>query len=70
VHDTGEDPCPDDEKRTSGRAACGGSQDTGGFGSKLLTRILSTQLPGSIDREWSEEGVVATIRIPKDGLTR
>ena len=44
--------------------------DAGGFGSKLVTRSMSTQLGGSIDRQWLREGVVATIKISKERLAR
>src|SRR4051812_34022095 len=39
-------------------------QGAGGFGSKLITRSMS-QLGGSIDRQWQQEGVVVTMRISK-----
>lgn len=42
----------------------------GGFGSKLVTRSMSAQLGGSIDRQWLREGVVITIKIDKDRLFR
>jgi two-component sensor histidine kinase len=44
--------------------------DIGGFGSKLVTRSMSTQLGGSIERQWLREGVVATIKISKERLAR
>src|SRR5215204_4020443 len=44
-------------------------QDDGGFGSKLVTRSM-LQLGGSINRQWQEEGVVVTIKIGKDRLSR
>ena len=40
----------------------------GGFGSRLVTRSMTAQLGGSIERQWLEEGVVVTIRISKDRL--
>lgn len=43
---------------------------SGGFGSKLVNRSMSAQLGGSIDCDWSEEGVVITLRMNKDGLAR
>jgi two-component sensor histidine kinase len=43
-------------------------QDAGGFGSKLVTRSMTNQLGGSIDRQWFEEGVVVTITIRKERL--
>jgi two-component sensor histidine kinase len=42
--------------------------DAGGFGSKLVTRSMTHQLGGSIERQWLEEGIVATIKIRKDRL--
>ncbi len=39
-----------------------------GFGTKLLTRSMTSQLNGSIDRNWSEEGVVITLRLDKSRL--
>ena len=39
-----------------------------GFGSKLVTRSISTQLGGSIAYDWSAEGVVITLRMNKDDL--
>jgi two-component sensor histidine kinase len=42
----------------------------GGFGSKLVTRSMAAQLGGSIERQWLEEGLIATIRINKSQLAR
>ena len=39
-----------------------------GFGSKLIHRSMSTQLGGAIAFDWSEEGVVVTLRMSKDRL--
>jgi two-component sensor histidine kinase len=39
-----------------------------GFGSKLVHRSMSTQLGGTIAFDWSEEGVVVTLRMSKDRL--
>jgi two-component sensor histidine kinase len=39
-----------------------------GFGSKLVRRSMSTQLGGAIAFDWSEEGVVVTLRMSKDHL--
>jgi two-component sensor histidine kinase len=44
-------------------------EGVGGFGSKLVTRSMS-QLGGSIERQWQEEGVVVTMTISKDRLSR
>lgn len=40
----------------------------GGFGSKLILRAISTQLDGSIEYDWSREGVVIRLRIRKHRL--
>ncbi len=42
----------------------------GGFGSKLVARSLETQLGGSLDCQWLEEGVVVTLKLSKDKLSR
>jgi two-component sensor histidine kinase len=39
-----------------------------GFGSKLVHRSMAAQLGGSIAFDWSEEGLVATLRMGKDRL--
>ena len=39
-----------------------------GFGSKLVHRSMAAQLGGTIAFDWSEEGVVATLRMSKDRL--
>ncbi|HEX2257335.1 MAG TPA: HWE histidine kinase domain-containing protein [Afifellaceae bacterium] len=39
-----------------------------GFGSKLMHRSMSAQLGGAIAFDWSEEGVVATLRMSKERL--
>jgi two-component sensor histidine kinase len=41
-----------------------------GFGSKLIHRRMAAQLGGSIDFDWSAEGVVATLRMSKDRLAK
>jgi two-component sensor histidine kinase len=41
-----------------------------GFGSKLIHRSMAAQLGGSIDFDWSPEGVVATLRMSKDRLAK
>nr|WP_238242841.1 sensor histidine kinase [Methylobacterium iners] len=37
----------------------------GGYGSRLVTRAMSAQLGGSIDRNWSEQGMIVTLRMNK-----
>jgi len=39
-----------------------------GFGSKLVHRTMAAQLGGSIASDWSEEGLVVTLRTGKDRL--
>jgi two-component sensor histidine kinase len=39
-----------------------------GFGSKLVHRSMAAQLGGTIAFDWSEEGVVVTLRLSKDRL--
>lgn len=40
-----------------------------GFGSKLIRRSVAGQLGGSIDYEWSAEGVIITLKMSRDRLT-
>ena len=42
----------------------------GGYGSKLLNRSMTVQLGGSISCDWSAEGVIVTLHMIKDRLTR
>jgi two-component sensor histidine kinase len=39
-----------------------------GFGSKLVHRSMAAQLGGTIAFDWSEEGLVVTLRMGKDRL--
>ncbi|MFL9825064.1 sensor histidine kinase [Rhodoplanes sp. SY1] len=41
-----------------------------GFGSKLVTQSVTTQLGGSIAFDWSHEGVVVTLRASKQHLAK
>ena len=41
-----------------------------GFGSKLVHRTMAAQLGGTIHFDWSEEGVVATLRMSKDRMSQ
>lgn len=41
-----------------------------GYGTRLVTRVMTDQLGGSIDREWSAEGAIITLRLDKDRLSR
>src|SRR3954451_11719793 len=40
-----------------------------GFGSKLVHRSMAAQLGGTVGFDWSEEGVVATLRMSKDRIS-
>jgi two-component sensor histidine kinase len=42
----------------------------GGYGSKLLNRGMTVQLGGSITCDWSAEGVIVSLQMSKDRLTR
>jgi two-component sensor histidine kinase len=41
-----------------------------GYGSKLVSRVMTEQLGGSINREWSAEGAIITLRLDKERLSR
>lgn len=40
-----------------------------GYGSKLVSRVMANQLGGSIEREWSPEGAIITLRLDKGRLS-
>jgi len=40
-----------------------------GYGSTLVTRTMSRQLGGSIERDWQKDGVVVTLRMNKESLS-
>ena len=40
----------------------------GGFGSKMVARVLASHLGGSIDRAWSPEGAIVTVRMNQQRL--
>lgn len=40
-----------------------------GFGSQLVRQSISGQLGGSIDYDWSADGLVVTLRIRRDKLS-
>jgi two-component sensor histidine kinase len=44
--------------------------DDGGYGSKLLNRGMTIQLGGSIACNWSSDGVIVTLRMTKERLTK
>jgi two-component sensor histidine kinase len=39
-----------------------------GFGSKLVRQSMAAQLGGAIAFDWSEEGVVATLRMSRERM--
>lgn len=39
-----------------------------GYGSTLVSRVMANQLGGSIERDWSPEGVIITLRLDKGRL--
>jgi two-component sensor histidine kinase len=41
---------------------------SGGYGTKLVLRTMSAQLEGSIEREWTAEGLIARLRIKRSRL--
>jgi two-component sensor histidine kinase len=47
-------------------SAPGGSE---GFGSKLVRRSVARQLGGSIDHDWSEDGLIVTLRMGRHRLS-
>jgi two-component sensor histidine kinase len=40
-----------------------------GFGSRLIERAVSRQLRGSIEHDWSEGGLIVTLRVSRARLT-
>jgi two-component sensor histidine kinase len=44
--------------------------DAEGFGSKLVQRSVSRQLGGTIEHDWSEGGLAATVRMSRAALSR
>jgi len=45
------------------------SRERTGFGSKLIDRTVSRELGGSIDYDWSNGGLTATIRLTRQKLS-
>src|SRR5215203_4930304 len=41
-----------------------------GFGTRLVKRSMADQLGGSIDHDWSEDGLIVKLRMNKDLLAR
>ena len=42
--------------------------ELGGYGSKMVARVLANQLSGSIERNWSTEGAIITVRMNNERL--
>ncbi|TMJ04450.1 MAG: histidine kinase [Alphaproteobacteria bacterium] len=40
-----------------------------GYGSKMVSRVLAAQLKGSIERDWSPDGAIITVRMNKQRLS-
>lgn len=40
----------------------------GGYGSRMVARVLANQLGGSIERNWSPDGAIITLRMQKERL--
>lgn len=41
-----------------------------GFGSRLMTMAIQSQLGGTLERDWRDEGLVATIVLPRERLAQ
>jgi two-component sensor histidine kinase len=41
-----------------------------GFGTRLVKRSMADQLGGSIEYDWSEDGLIVTLKMNKDRLAR
>jgi two-component sensor histidine kinase len=39
-----------------------------GYGSQMVSRVLASRLSGSIERDWSPEGAIITVRMSKERL--
>ena len=53
-----------------GGPPAGGPATVEGFGSTLMHRSMAAQLGGSIFIDWSEEGLVASLRMSKHRMAR
>ena len=42
--------------------------DARGFGTRLIDMSVTSQLNGTIDRDWREEGLAVTLRLPRKTL--
>lgn len=54
----------------TGGPPVGGAPQMGGFGSKMISRSMSSQFHGSLSYDWRPSGVVVTLRMRKDRLTQ
>jgi two-component sensor histidine kinase len=43
-------------------------EGTGGYGSKMVSRVLANKLSGTIERNWSLEGAIITVTMNKERL--
>jgi two-component sensor histidine kinase len=41
-----------------------------GFGSRLVNRSMADQLGGSIEYDWSDDGLIVTLKMNRDRLAR
>ena len=41
-------------------------EGTEGYGSRMVSRVLANQLSGTIERDWSPEGAIITVRMNKE----
>jgi two-component sensor histidine kinase len=46
------------------------SPDAAGYGAKLVERMLSGQLGGSIERDWTTEGLIVRLRMRAKSLAQ
>lgn len=53
----------------SGGPPVTGPVGTPGYGSKLVNKVMTNQLGGSIEREWPPEGAIITLRLDKRRLS-
>ncbi|WP_260483618.1 PAS domain-containing protein [Sphingomicrobium flavum] len=54
--------------RENGGPSVAGEPERRGFGSDLIQTSIVRQLKGSVERDWGESGLVATIRLPVDRI--
>ena len=56
--------------RERGGPRIASAPENSGFGSRLIALSIASQLKGSIERQWREEGLEAVIRVPLASLGR